>query len=189
MEDRAALEPAVGHGRLPRRDVRRQGKDAWSHLKHEAGPHRVQRVPVTESQGRVHTSAATVAVLPEAEEVDITIDPNDLDIDTYRSTGPGGQSVNTTDSAGPSSGRTIGSKVEIDQADDAGNRRVHRRFLIHVLPAASTASATTACWPNLRRRQHRARPRTTRHAQSSKRACRCRQAADELASVRAAAAA
>jgi peptide chain release factor 1 len=76
-----------------------KGKDAWSHLKHEAGPHRVQRVPVTESQGRVHTSAATVAVLPEAEEVDITIDPNDLEIDVYRSTGPGGQSVNTTDSA------------------------------------------------------------------------------------------
>ena len=76
-----------------------KGKDAWSHLKHEAGPHRVQRVPVTESQGRVHTSAATVAVLPEAEEVDVQIDPNDLEIDVYRSTGPGGQSVNTTDSA------------------------------------------------------------------------------------------
>jgi peptide chain release factor 1 len=76
-----------------------KGKDAWSHLKHEAGPHRVQRVPVTESQGRVHTSVATVAVLPEAEEVDIAIDPNDLEIDVYRSTGPGGQSVNTTDSA------------------------------------------------------------------------------------------
>ena len=76
-----------------------KGKDAWARLKHEAGPHRVQRVPVTESQGRVHTSAATVAVLPEAEEVDITIDPNDLEVDVYRSTGPGGQSVNTTDSA------------------------------------------------------------------------------------------
>jgi peptide chain release factor 1 len=76
-----------------------RGPDAWSRLKHEAGPHRVQRVPVTESQGRVHTSAATVAVLPEAEEVDIEIDPNDLEVDVYRSTGPGGQSVNTTDSA------------------------------------------------------------------------------------------
>jgi len=76
-----------------------RGKDAWSHLKLEAGPHRVQRVPTTESQGRIHTSAATVAVLPEAEEVDISIDPNDLEIDTYRSQGPGGQSVNTTDSA------------------------------------------------------------------------------------------
>jgi peptide chain release factor 1 len=76
-----------------------KGPDAWSHFKHEAGPHRVQRVPVTESQGRVHTSAATVAVLPEAEEVDIAVDPNDLDVDVFRSTGPGGQSVNTTDSA------------------------------------------------------------------------------------------
>jgi peptide chain release factor 1 len=76
-----------------------KGDDAWTRLKHEAGPHRVQRVPVTESQGRVHTSAATVAVLPEAEEVDVAIDPNDLDIDVYRSSGPGGQSVNTTDSA------------------------------------------------------------------------------------------
>ncbi|MGH9014674.1 MAG: peptide chain release factor 1 [Acidimicrobiia bacterium] len=76
-----------------------KGADAWSRLKHEAGPHRVQRVPVTESQGRVHTSAATVAVLPEAEEVDIRIDPNELEIDVYRSSGPGGQSVNTTDSA------------------------------------------------------------------------------------------
>jgi peptide chain release factor 1 len=76
-----------------------KGKGVWSRLKHEAGPHRVQRVPVTESQGRIHTSAATVAVLPEAEEVDVTIDPNDLQIDVYRSTGPGGQSVNTTDSA------------------------------------------------------------------------------------------
>jgi peptide chain release factor 1 len=76
-----------------------KGKDAWTRLKHEGGPHRVQRVPATESQGRVHTSAATVAVLPEAEEVDLEIDPNDLEIDVYRSSGPGGQSVNTTDSA------------------------------------------------------------------------------------------
>jgi peptide chain release factor 1 len=76
-----------------------KGPDAWARLKHEGGPHRVQRVPVTESQGRVHTSAATVAVLPEAEEVDIRIDPNELEIDVYRSSGPGGQSVNTTDSA------------------------------------------------------------------------------------------
>jgi peptide chain release factor 1 len=76
-----------------------KGDDAWSRLKYEGGPHRVQRVPETESQGRIHTSAATVAILPEAEEVDVTIDPNDLEIDVYRSTGPGGQSVNTTDSA------------------------------------------------------------------------------------------
>ena len=76
-----------------------KGEGAWSHLKHEAGPHRVQRVPVTESQGRIHTSSATVTVLPEAEEVDVDVDPNDLQIDVYRSSGPGGQSVNTTDSA------------------------------------------------------------------------------------------
>ncbi len=76
-----------------------KGDDAWSRLKHEAGPHRVQRVPATESQGRVHTSAATVTVLPEAAEIDVTIDPNELEIDVYRSSGPGGQSVNTTDSA------------------------------------------------------------------------------------------
>jgi len=76
-----------------------KGPDAWSRLEQEAGPHRVQRVPVTESKGRVHTSSATVTVLPEAGEVDVEIDPNDLKIDVYRSTGPGGQSVNTTDSA------------------------------------------------------------------------------------------
>jgi len=72
---------------------------AWSRLKYEGGVHRVQRVPVTESQGRIHTSSAAVTVLPEAEEVDIEIDPADLKVDVYRSTGPGGQSVNTTDSA------------------------------------------------------------------------------------------
>jgi peptide chain release factor 1 len=76
-----------------------KGDDAWTRLEHEAGPHRVQRVPVTESKGRVHTSSATVTVLPEADEVDVAIDPADLKIDVYRSTGPGGQSVNTTDSA------------------------------------------------------------------------------------------
>jgi peptide chain release factor 1 len=76
-----------------------KGPDVWSHMKHEGGTHRVQRVPVTESQGRVHTSSATVTVLPEAEEVDVRIDPNDLQVDVYRSSGPGGQSVNTTDSA------------------------------------------------------------------------------------------
>ncbi|GAB3297739.1 peptide chain release factor 1 [Epidermidibacterium keratini] len=71
----------------------------WQRLKHEGGVHRVQRVPVTESQGRIHTSAAGVLVYPEAEDVDVTVDPNDLRIDVYRSSGPGGQSVNTTDSA------------------------------------------------------------------------------------------
>jgi peptide chain release factor 1 len=76
-----------------------KGDGVWTRLKHEAGVHRVQRVPVTESQGRVHTSSATVTVLPEAEDIDIQIDEKDLKIDVYRSTGPGGQSVNTTDSA------------------------------------------------------------------------------------------
>jgi peptide chain release factor 1 len=76
-----------------------QGKGAYSVFKYESGIHRVQRVPTTETQGRIHTSAVTVAVLPEAEEVDIEIDPSELKVDVYRSTGPGGQSVNTTDSA------------------------------------------------------------------------------------------
>jgi len=75
------------------------GENAYGSLKFESGVHRVQRVPVTESGGRIHTSAVSVAVLPEAEEVDVDIDPNDLKIDVYRSSGPGGQSVNTTDSA------------------------------------------------------------------------------------------
>ncbi|MGC5021646.1 peptide chain release factor 1 [Micromonospora sp. DT47] len=75
------------------------GNGVWSRLKWEGGVHRVQRVPVTESQGRIHTSAAGVLVLPEAEDVDVTIEPNDLRIDVFRSSGPGGQSVNTTDSA------------------------------------------------------------------------------------------
>ncbi len=79
--------------------LRVAGDGVWTRMKFEAGPHRVQRVPVTESQGRIHTSSATVVVLPEAEEVDVEIDPNDLQIDVYRSSGPGGQSVNTTDSA------------------------------------------------------------------------------------------
>ncbi len=76
-----------------------RGKGAYSRLKHESGTHRVQRVPVTESSGRIHTSTATVAVLPEAEDVEVEIRPEDLQIDMYRSSGPGGQSVNTTDSA------------------------------------------------------------------------------------------
>jgi peptide chain release factor 1 len=76
-----------------------EGKGSYSHLKFESGVHRVQRVPVTEASGRIHTSAVTVAVLPEAEEIDLQIDPKDLRIDTFCSSGPGGQSVNTTYSA------------------------------------------------------------------------------------------
>ena len=75
------------------------GATAWRNLKFEGGPHRVQRVPVTESQGRIHTSSATVTVLPEVDEIDVQIDERDLDIDVFRASGPGGQSVNTTDSA------------------------------------------------------------------------------------------
>ncbi len=76
-----------------------RGASVWSHMKFEGGVHRVQRVPVTESQGRVHTSSATVSVLPEAKEVEVNIDDNDLQVDVFRASGPGGQSVNTTDSA------------------------------------------------------------------------------------------
>jgi len=76
-----------------------EGKGVYSRLKFESGVHRVQRVPITESQGRIHTSTITVAILPEAEEVEVEIDPNDIRIDIFRSSGPGGQSVNTTDSA------------------------------------------------------------------------------------------
>ncbi len=76
-----------------------RGESAWRNLKYEGGPHRVQRIPKTESQGRIHTSSATVAVLPEADEIDVQIDERDLDVDVFRASGPGGQSVNTTDSA------------------------------------------------------------------------------------------
>ena len=76
-----------------------KGDDVWNRMKHEGGPHRVQRVPVTESAGRIHTSTVTVAVLPEAEDVEVKVDEKDLRVDVYRSSGPGGQGVNTTDSA------------------------------------------------------------------------------------------
>lgn len=97
MEEMEASESGTGGYDKVTASVK--GKGAYSRLKYEGGVHRVQRVPQTESQGRVHTSTATVAVLPEAEEVDIDVDPNDVRVDVYRSTGPGGQSVNTTDSA------------------------------------------------------------------------------------------
>ena len=90
---------ATGVGGLKEIIALVQGKGAYSRFKYEIGTHRVQRVPTTETQGRIHTSAVTVAVLPEAEDVEINIDPSELKIDVYRSTGPGGQSVNTTDSA------------------------------------------------------------------------------------------
>ncbi len=92
----SAVSEAGGYDKVV---VAVKGMGAFSRLKHEGGVHRVQRVPKTESQGRIHTSTATVAVLPEAEEVEVEIDPNDVRVDVYRATGPGGQSVNTTDSA------------------------------------------------------------------------------------------
>jgi len=90
---------ATGVGGLKEIITMVHGKGAYSRYKYESGTHRVQRVPTTETQGRIHTSAVTVAVLPEAEEVEVNVDQNDLKIDVFRSTGPGGQSVNTTDSA------------------------------------------------------------------------------------------
>jgi peptide chain release factor 1 len=91
--------PAGGVGGFKEIIAQIDGKGAYSRLKYESGVHRVQRVPVTEAQGRIHTSAVTVAIMPEAEEVEVNIDSNELRIDVYRSTGHGGQSVNTTDSA------------------------------------------------------------------------------------------
>jgi peptide chain release factor 1 len=142
--------------------ARRPEQAVWSQLKYEGGVHRVQRVPVTESQGRIHTSAAGVLVLPEAEELDVAIDPNDLRIDVYRSSGPGGQSVNTTDSAVRITHLPTGTVVSMqNEKSQLQNREAALRVLRARLLAAAQEQADAAA-SDARRSQVRTVDRSER---------------------------
>ncbi len=141
----------------------RRAEDApWARLKYEGGVHRVQRVPVTEAQGRIHTSAAGVLVMPEAEDVEIDIDPNDLRIDVFRSSGPGGQSVNTTDSAVRITHLPTGTVVSMqNEKSQLQNREAGLRVLRARLLAAAQEQADAAA-SDARRSQVRTVDRSER---------------------------
>jgi peptide chain release factor 1 len=144
------------------RGIPEGGVGVWARLKFEGGVHRVQRVPVTESQGRIHTSAAGVLVLPEAEDVDVTVDPNDLRVDVYRSSGPGGQSVNTTDSAVRITHLPTGSVVSCqNEKSQLQNKEQAMRILRARLLAAAQEEADAAA-SDARRSQVRTVDRSER---------------------------